>query len=315
MPESTVPVLSYSPVVLPAPGRPVDLSLRVTAPETGSDLPVILFSHGHGWALNLASQDGYAPIVERWAAAGFVVIQPTHLSSRRHSHLWETTTGAPLFWRSRAEDMIHILDHLEEIEKTVPLLAGRVDREAIAVAGHSMGGFTAELLLGARVTDPDTGHQVSYLEPRIKRGVLLAATGRGGDALNGSMADQVPFLRAIDFATMTQPAIVVAGDQDDPRHFTDMGPAWHYDPHHLAPGPKTLLTVFGAGHLLGGIQGYDAAETAQLKEEERPDLVAAIARITAAYLRTGFRPDDDAWERARDALATGSDGIGTVESK
>lgn len=311
---AVTPVLSYSPVVLPVPGRPVDLTLRVSAPETGGDLPVILLSHGHGGALNLASEDGYAPIAARWAAAGFVVIQPTHLSSRRLGNLWKTTPGAPLFWRSRAEDMIHILDHLDEIEKAVPLLAGRVNHDNIAVAGHSLGGFTAEVLLGVGITDPDTGERVSYLEPRIKQGVLLAAPGRGGDALNGVMADQVPFFRAIDFSTMTQPALVVAGDQDDSRHFTDMGPAWHHDPYHLAPGPKTLLTVFGAGHLLGGIHGYDAAESAQLSDEN-PAHVAVIAQLTAAYLRSQFHPGDSAWQQARETLTTGPDAVGAVESK
>ncbi|MBO8198533.1 chlorophyllase [Streptomyces smyrnaeus] len=310
----TTPVLSYSPVALRVPGRPVDLSLRVTAPATGSDLPVVLLSHGHGGALNLSSEDGYMPIAHRWAAAGFVVVQPTHLSSRRLGHLWETTPGAPLFWRSRAEDMINVLDRLDEIEKDVPLLAGRIDRDAIAVAGHSLGGFTAELLLGAGVTDPDSGQRVRYLEPRIKQGVLLAAPGRGGDTLNGPMADQVPAFRTVDFSTMTRPALVVAGDQDDSQHFTDMGPTWHHDPYHLAPGPKTLLTVFGAGHLLGGIQGYDAAESAQLSDEN-PQHVAAIAQLTAAYLRARFHRGDDAWRQARTELTTGPGAVGRLESK
>lgn len=312
--REATPVLSYAPVTLRVPGRPADLTLRVTAPETGTDLPLILLSHGHGGSLSLSSEDGYAPVAQRWAAAGFVVVQPTHLSSRRLGHLWETTAGAPLFWRSRAEDMIHVLDRLDEIEKVVPLLAGRLDREAVAVAGHSLGGSTAELLLGAGVTDPDSGERVSLLEPRIKQGLLLAAPGRGGDTLNGPMADQVPVFRTVDFTTMTGSALVVAGDQDDSRHFTDMGPAWHYDPYHLAPGAKTLLTVFGAGHLLGGIQGYDAAESAQLSDEN-PRHVAAIARLTAAYLHSRFGRGDDAWKQARQELTTGPEAVGRVESK
>lgn len=52
------PVLSFAPVVLPVPGRPADLRIRVSAPATGGDLPVILLSHGHGGALNLASLNG-----------------------------------------------------------------------------------------------------------------------------------------------------------------------------------------------------------------------------------------------------------------
>src|SRR5882757_6541432 len=95
---SPTPVLSVAPVVIPAPGRAVDLEVRVSAPATrtgtatgtgsrtgtgtGSDLPVILLSHGHGYSNHLSSLNGYAPLATYWAARGFVVIQPTHLSSR-----------------------------------------------------------------------------------------------------------------------------------------------------------------------------------------------------------------------------------------
>lgn len=59
--NSPTPVLSVSPVVLPAPGRAVDLQVRVSAPVTGSELPVILLSHGLGFSNNLSSLNGYAP--------------------------------------------------------------------------------------------------------------------------------------------------------------------------------------------------------------------------------------------------------------
>ncbi|HWD07322.1 MAG TPA: chlorophyllase [Amycolatopsis sp.] len=308
---SDAPVLSYSPVVLPVAGRPVDLKVRVSAPATGTDLPVILLSHGHGGSNNLSSLNGYGPIANLWAAAGFVVIQPTHLSSRTLSHQLADNPRGPLFWQSRAEDMSHILDRLDEIEKSVPQLAGRLDRDKIAVAGHSLGGHTAGLLLGARSTDPDTGEEVNLTEPRIKAGVLLAAPGRGGDILNGPMAEMVPFFHTTDFSTMATPALVVAGDKDDSQHFTDVGPDWHTDPYRLAPAPKTLLTLFGAGHLLGGISGYDADETT----DENPARVAALAHLTSAYLRTQFQPCDHAWPAACEALTTGPDPAGRVESK
>ncbi|MFF9363785.1 alpha/beta hydrolase family protein [Streptomyces griseoluteus] len=308
---SPAPVLSYSPVVLSVPGRPVDLQVRVSAPATGTGLPLILLSHGHGGSNNLSSLNGYAPIANLWAAAGFVVIQPTHLSSRTLSRHLADTTGAPFFWRSRAEDMSHILDRLDEIEKTVPQLAGRIDQDKIAIAGHSLGGHTASLLLGARSTDPDTGEEVNLLDPRIKVGVLLAAPGRGGDILNGPMAEMVPFFHTTDFSTMATPTLVVAGDQDDSKHFTDVGPDWHTDPYRLAPAPKTLLTLFGAEHLLGGISGYDADETT----DESPERVAALARLTSAYLRTQFQPDDHAWQAACEALTAGAAPAGRVEFK
>ncbi|AWZ04892.1 MULTISPECIES: chlorophyllase [unclassified Streptomyces] len=305
-----VPVVSYGPLVLSVPGRPADLQVRVSAPATGTGLPVILLSHGHGGSNHLSSLNGYAPIAGLWAGAGFVVIQPTHLSSRTLAGRLADAPGAPFFWRSRGEDMTHILDRLDVIENAVPQLAGRVDRSKVGVAGHSFGGFTASLLLGAQVTEPDSGEVVSLLEPRIKAGVVLAAPGRG-EVIHASMGERLPFFRTLDFSTMATPALVVTGDKDDSRHFTDMGPDWHADPYALAPGPKTLLTLFDAEHGLGGIAGYDAAETT----DENPGRVSALARLTSAYLRTELGLDANAWRTACDALTADPDPVGRIESK
>lgn len=307
---SPTPVLSVSPVVLPAPDRAVDLEVRVSAPVTGSDLPVILLSHGQGYSNHLSSLNGYAPLVNFWAAHGFVVIQPTHLSSRTLS-LDPDTRGAPLYWRSRAEDMRRILDQLDVIEAAVPQLLGRLDRSRVAVAGHSMGGHTASLLLGARLTDPHDGTEVNLAEPRIKAGVLLAAPGRGGDAVTDFVAENYSFFLTTDFSKMSTPALVVAGDKDDSAHLTVRGPDWHADPYVLAPGPKVLLTLFGAEHGLGGVSGYDVAETT----DESPERVAAVQRLTWAYLRTALYPGDVAWQAAGEALASAPDPLGRVESK
>ncbi|QOS82339.1 alpha/beta fold hydrolase [Paenibacillus sp. JNUCC31] len=308
--STPAPVLSFSPVVLSVPGRAVDLEMRVTAPATGSELPIILLSHGHGPSNHLSSLNGYAPLASFWAAHGFVVIQPTHLSSRT-LNLGSDHPEAPLYWRSRAQDMTHILDQLDTIESTVPQLLGRLDRDRVAAAGHSMGGHTVSLLLGARLTDPHDGTEVNLADPRIKAGVLLAAPGRGGDALSEFTIKNYSFFSTTDFSEMETPALVVAGDKDYSRHLTVMGADWHTDPYFLSPGPKSLLTLFGAEHGLGGVSGYDVAETT----DENLERVAAVQKLTWAYLRTELYPEDSAWDSACMALAGSDNPLGRIETK
>ncbi|SFR28605.1 Alpha/beta hydrolase family protein [Lentzea waywayandensis] len=288
-------VFTVSPVVLDIPGRPVDLQLKVSAPTEGVGLPILLLSHGQGYSNHLSSLNGYAPLANHWAEQGFVVLQPTHLSSRS-LNLPDTTPGAPMFWRSRAEDMSHVIDRLDEIEKAVPQLQNRWDRTKIAVVGHSMGGHTASLLLGMRTEG------VSLKDDRVKAGVLLGSTGRG-DAVTDVVKEHYSFMQDADFSEMTTPALVVAGDADASEHLTTMGPDWHADPFHLAPGPKDLLTLFGAEHGFGGVSGYDVAETT----DESPERVAAVQQLTTAYLRGQLLGTTDWQDVATDQ--------GSIESK
>lgn len=64
-------VVTYSCVILEVPDRPVELQMKVSAPDSGSDLPIILLSHGHGTANFLSSLRGYGPLADFWAAHGF----------------------------------------------------------------------------------------------------------------------------------------------------------------------------------------------------------------------------------------------------
>ncbi|MDQ6805875.1 MAG: chlorophyllase, partial [Actinomycetota bacterium] len=130
---TSMSVISVRPVVLPAPGRGDDLQVRVTAPTTGSELPIVVFSHGFG-----ESMDGYAPLAEYWAAHGFAVLQPTHLDSQTLG-IAPDDPRTPVIWRFRIEDLTRVLDELDLLEESVPGLAGRLNHDRTAVAGHSWG--------------------------------------------------------------------------------------------------------------------------------------------------------------------------------
>lgn len=302
--DAPVPIVSVKPVVLSAPGRGEDLRVRVSAPVTGRELPIILFSHGFG-----SSLDGYGPLADFWAAHGFVVIQPTHLDSRTVG-LPPDDPRTPRIWRSRVEDMKRILDRLDLLEAAVPGLAGRPDRSRIAAAGHSFGGQTAGILLGLRVPDPESKKPADLSDSRITAGVLFATAGRGGADLTPFAAENFPWLKNPSFADMTTSALVVAGDQDD-LPLSVRGPEWMTDPYFLSPGSKSLLTLFGAEHSLGGITGYEARETT----DESPERVALIQRLTWAYLRHALDIEDSSWTAAQKTLSESPSPLGRIQSK
>ncbi|GIM91907.1 alpha/beta hydrolase family protein [Paractinoplanes toevensis] len=291
---ATSAIVSVKPVVLPAPGRGEDLRVKVSAPAIGQDLPIIVLSHGFG-----SSMDGYGPLADYWAAHGFVVLQPTYLDSRT-VRLPADDPRTPRIWRFRIEDAKRTLDQLDLLEAAVPGLGGRLDRSRIAAAGHSFGGQTTGALLGLRVRDPQTGEEADLSDPRVRAGILLATAGEGGANLTPFAAEHFPFMNPT-FAHMSTPALVVVGDQDDtPRkhQLTVRGPDWMTEPYHLSPGAKSLLTLIGAEHSLGGIPGYEAAETT----DENPAHVALIQRLTTAYLRTTLGIDEESWPAAREIV-------------
>ncbi len=304
------PVITFSPMTLSVTGRPVPLEIKVSAPATGDDLPVILFSHGHGQSNFLSSSRGYGPLVDFWAAHGFVVIQPTHLDFTGLGLRDNGTEGAPLFWRSRVEDMHVLLDHLDEIEQAVPGLAGRANWTKIAAVGHSLGGHTVSMLAGMTVTNREDGTVTDLRDERIAASVIMAGPGAGED-LAGFAAEHYPDLAGTGFDTMNGPALVVVGDKDHNPMFTNRED-WRSDPYHRSPGEnKVLLTVFEGEHMLGGVSGYDANETS----DENPERVAAVRALIWAYLRTALVPGDPAWSEATKALNTQEAPLGRLDTR
>lgn len=272
------PIVTVNPIVLADKTQGKELSVRVTAPVSGDKLPVILFSHGAQY-----SKDDYLPLTEFWASHGYVVLQPTHIESKTYN-LARDDQRVQDAWRTRALDLRHVLDELDKIETTVPGLKGRIDRSKVVTAGHSFGGHTASLLVGARVTDPALSSG-DLSDARVSAAVLLAPPGYGSG------------LRTVSWADMKKPTLTIVGDQDfDARQ----GGKWeaHADPYTNAPAGNACLGVLaGMKHYLGGTLGTNRTE----EQTPSPEALAEIQRISLAFFDTWSKGAKD-WPEARAAL-------------
>ncbi len=294
-------IVAVKPVTVPTHGRGLDLQVKVTAPATGQNLPVIVFSHGNAWSL-----DGYEPLVDRWAAAGFVVVQPTHLDSRRNGIGFDDPRFASI-WRVRIADLRAILDNLGHVLADAGGLDARADLDRVAAVGHSWGAQTVGTLLGARVFDADGNPGEDFAHAAVTAGALIAATGTG-ESLTPFAVEHLPFMRP-DYSTMSTPALVIAGGQDRSAMST-RGPDWFTDAYHLSPAPKSLLVIAEGEHTLGGVAGEMVAETS----DEDPARVALVADAISAYLDDVLGLDATAWAALR-RNATASEAGYTIESK
>ncbi len=297
------PVVSVAPVELFAPDRPVPLEVRVSAPAAGTNLP----------------RCGVLPrqrLEPRWILATHGILgiprirgDPADTSGLAPERFRVRPPGFPTIWTERIADLTRILDQLDTIEFAVPGLAGRIDRSRVAATGHSWGGQTAQSLLGARIFDEagQVGQDMS--DSRVTAGILFAATGLGGENLHPFAQANFPFMRP-SFQELTTPTLVVAGDHDQSK-MSSRGPDWFTDAYTHSPGATDLLSFYGAEHALGGIVGYEVAETT----DENPERVAAIQRMSTAYLRTALRIDETSWPAARAAFSDNADPIGRVDTK
>jgi predicted dienelactone hydrolase len=292
-------VLTIDSIVLKDIDNGKDLQVAACLGEQGGKRPVILLSHGAG-----GSPHYLMPLARFWAENGYICLMPTHGDSLRlagvrralddaeREQVVSASLGDWQNWQQRPLDMSFLLDSFAELEQQATALAGRLDYLRIGVAGHSLGGHTAQLLGGATMDLPNGQKGCSFADPRVRAVAVLASAGVGiyGLAPDSWLGIRVPM--------MTMSGSLDEGPGGQP-------PPWRMGGFRRAPaGHKYHVTIQGAYH------GSFVGRLAQRVNHDASDQAAIfddVRRATLTFWDAYLKQDPDALRSLRsDALEKAS---------
>jgi predicted dienelactone hydrolase len=279
-------------------GRQVGLRIRYPIDAPGP-LPVVVFSHGGG---------PKPPGVfgnEEWgvalARAGYAVVHLNH-SLNATDRAWacaqvaagDSCDGETALRVLRPGDAKAAIHALLTFDEEFPRLAGKLDLDRIAVAGHSFGSYTAMTVAGTTVDfGPPTG-VVSFADPTPVSFLALSSSGPGHFGFTDESWQEVD-----------RPLMLVsgAGDRTAGEQPADRRAAFD----HLPPGDKALVWIDdrAATH-----------DTFNLANPDQPEMVAWVEAAGLAWFDATLRDRRAAWDwLASEALATASNGVASIVVK
>jgi dienelactone hydrolase len=204
-------LLTY--VRYPALGPPNGTDRR-NAPAARADRPFPLLIFGHGFTVTPAP---YARLLQSWARAGYVVAAPVFPLENANA------PGGPneADLVNQPADMSFVISQLLRANGRQGALGGLLNRRMIAVSGQSDGGETALAVAYDRF----------FLDHRVRAAVILSGA-------------EIPGVGGFTFPAGSPPLLATQGTADaiNPPSFTSA----FFD---IAPRPKYLLELLGAGHL------------------------------------------------------------------
>jgi dienelactone hydrolase len=208
-PRRLVTVIRYPAMGLPSrtdvPGAPPD--------RRDGPFPLVIF--GHGFAV---TPGPYAPLLQAWARAGYVVAAPIFPLGNAN------TPGGPNESDivNQPRDMSFVISRMLALNsRRAGLFSHLIARDEIAVTGQSDGGETALA----------TAYDTHFIDSRIKAAVILSGA-------------ELPGVDGFTFPAPSPPLLAVQGTAD-----TINRPVFTYQFFNLAPRPNVLLALPGASHL------------------------------------------------------------------
>lgn len=294
--------------------KDIELRVRIPRPPEGKPAPaegwpLVMFSHGAG-----GSRDAFPDLLEFWGSHGYATIAITHedslLLQRRKGRgrpLRELATekGRRELRNSvdlggRVADCSFVLDHLDEVCAAAAKDGGdrlAIDRTRLAMAGHSAGAFTTQLVAGVKVRAMAVGQRglgfTSVADDRFKAAIIISGQGTTSMILGPEAWSEVKV-----------PIFVVGGSLD--RSPPGMGPETpesRRHPFEYSRGtdkggpPAYLLFIEGATHSSysgrgGGVLGEKATtDVGQIGE--------AVCSGTTLFLDAHVKNDAEAEKQLR----------------
>jgi predicted dienelactone hydrolase len=223
--------------------------------------PLVVFSHG--FSTNAA---WYSNIIEHYASYGFIVLAPEHVEhfDFEWSELWSASIDRP-------RDIKETLDYAEQMNSSSGEMAGLIDMQHVAVAGHSYGGYTALAMAGAQYdlaaynarcaqlpADDPNAFLCAPIVPKEAEMAARAGLDPMTEGLWPSFGD--PRVTAIipmagdsylfdktGLSKITVPMIAIGGTADTGTPY-DWGSKPSYD--NVSSTKKALVTLEGAEHAI-----------------------------------------------------------------
>ena len=278
---------------------PVDnreMSLRIVYPDQGGPYPIIVFSHG-----TFSSGDKYNLVVEFWAERGYVVILPNHLDAN-YGIIPSKTEDMIRIIHTRISDMSFILDNLDAIEGQNPGLKGKLNRNQIIAAGHSIGTQVVLVNTGQRIRNPTNNYVTESSEDRFMAAVMLSDPGKMSmmpdDTWKGGSAPTFLSTGSEDYGLM--------GDGRREAEYQNEILTLPDEP----TGDKYLLLIERGDHYFGGLIHRDV--------DKAPDYdgLAIFNAASLAFMDAHTRDAESAWAFLKpNILSSATDGrfVLTVE--
>lgn len=253
--------------------RQRDIPIRVYLPDSRSEAPVVMFSHGLG-----GSRENNRYLGAHWSARGFIGVFLQHPGSdesvwkeaaagARYKALQGAASGRNL--QLRIQDVRAVLDQLEAWNKASGhQLAGRLDLGRVGMSGHSFGAITTQAVSGQRFP------MLGGADPRIKASVIFSPSSpRIGDAKTAFAGVKIPWL----LMTGTEDTAAIGG--------IDLASRLAVFPA-LPPGDKFELVLNGAQHSAFGDRDLPGDREGARNPNHHRAILALSTAFWDAYLRS-----------------------------